>query len=379
MEISDTRYVPISVVSVFAGAGCLFLTVAIAASNMILPNGELSATHNYAAFSPIDDVEGTPKAPVMVEVQPEPVVPEKPVEIEVAYVNLIEPERLVDVSNGLSAPVISTTAPNLKSDFNPIVRSTGWESTHPTGAPEIFASLGSLQVAPPVVREVAPQLSDTRSAAVEAVLPELLFADSADRTDLLGLLGSKEPVIEYPLAGPKLASLGPSRSDTLFPSVLTDPLPAQKEPALAVPETVITEEVVTAEPTEIAIQPEPEPAQVATYTLRPQPRPARPVVIEKPVVAEKPETPKPEVVTPKPPKISNVSVAGSKRVSIVGVFQTRTAVWALLALENGQIVKVTKGTQLSGLRVSRIRGDKIWIRTGNSEKSMRAGDVIMVN
>lgn len=376
MENSGAKYVPISV---FAGAGCLFLAVGVVASNMILPDSDLSTPYDYAAVPDVDAVESAPKAPITAAVQPEPVTPEKPVDVEVEYVNLVEPARLVDVSDDLSEPSIPTTAPTLKPDINPIVRSTGWASLRPTSAPEILASLGGLQVAPPVVHVVEPQLSDTRASVADSVLPELIFTDAADRTDLLGLLGAKERMVDTPLAGPKLASLGPTKSGTLFPDVLMDPLPEQKAPALAEPEMITTAETGAAEPTETDLPPQPDPARTAINTLRPQPRPARPAVVDKPIVAEQPKMPIPDTVAPEQPKIDTVSLAGSKSVSVVGVFQTRTAVWALLALENGQIVKVTKGTNLSGLRVSRIRGDKIWIRNGNSEKSLQAGDEIMVN
>lgn len=378
MNVYQERQFPVSVAFVFGGAACLFLTVAVAASHLVMPDTSAprvtyplteptqSPTETTVATSqPVATAQSNVTSP-----KPEFTAPSATPKID--YVNLVEPAQVLAVSDGLTTPGVAASAPNLAFSFTPITRSTGWQSTRPSDTPEILASLGDLELSTPALREVLVPLSDQRASVASELLPVLRF------DNLVGapvLLGTDEPAIQNDPAAHRLASHGPTTSEALFPSVLMDPLPEQD--VVEVP-TPVTPEV----PTETAqIDPVQEPSvsperatDTPTYALKPQPRPA-----ERPIVAETPKEVEPKSAATKVAAVSEVSVAGSKRVTVVGVFQTRSASWALLALENGQIVKVTNGTKLSNLRVSRIRGDKIWIRVGNAERSLRAGEVIRVN
>ncbi|WP_424941440.1 hypothetical protein [Aliiroseovarius sp. S253] len=327
------------------------------------------------AYSPADTevapADPLPEASAPEIVAPKPEPASQPAKPAIDYVNLVEPAQVLAVSDGLPIPLTTASSPDLSLEFAPIVRSTGWQSARPADTSEILASLGDLQFSPPAIREVPEALSDQRASVAANLVPELHFEDLANAPVLIGI---DEPKLVQTETAHRLASYGPTTAETLFPNVLIDPLPEQ-----ALAETLTPAEPEA--PVEAAtLDPVPEPTapttvavETPTYALKPQPRPKRPVV------AEKPKEAAPKAAAPKVAAISEVSVAGSKRVSVVGVFQTRSAAWALLALDNGQIVKVTNGTKLSTLRVSRIRGDKIWIRVGNAEKSLRAGDVIRVN
>lgn len=369
MSTYQERQFPISVAFVFAGAACLFVTVAVAASNFLLPDTSgpsVAFPQTELALSQSSPDTTTPKVPLH-----EPQNSVQPVAPAVDYVNLVEPAQVLAVSEGLIAPSISSSTPELSVSFAPIVRSTGWQSARPTGSPKVLASLGDLEVSPPAIRDVPAPLSDHMASVFTELVPELRFEDTVNR---LLWVAADEPMIASSETDHRLASHGPTTAELLFPTVLIDPLPEQiitEAPAASVPEVQV--EKATIEPVLEPTAPEAIAVDKPAYALKPQPRPERPVITETPKEA----APKP--AASQAASISEVSVAGSKRVSVVGVFQTRSAAWALLALENGQIVKVTNGTKLSSLRVSRIRGDKVWIRVGNAERSLRAGDVIKVN
>ena len=133
------------------------------------------------------------------------------------------------------------------------------------------------------------------------------------------------------------------------------------------------------------------PETAATYAApKASPRPMRRIQR-----ARKPTPPATQAVAPRP-SVSQQDAAdvipasapapapilpvdGRSRISVVGVFQTDTAAWALLELSDGRIIKATKGTQLDGMSVSRIRGNKIWIRNGGSEKGLTTGQVIALD
>lgn len=70
---------------------------------------------------------------------------------------------------------------------------------------------------------------------------------------------------------------------------------------------------------------------------------------------------------------------GRDRMSVVGIYDTDTAPWALLETSDGRIIKATKGTSFYGMRVARIRGNKIWIRDGGMEKGLTTGQVIVLD
>lgn len=70
---------------------------------------------------------------------------------------------------------------------------------------------------------------------------------------------------------------------------------------------------------------------------------------------------------------------GRNRLSVLGVFQAPKTAWALIELSDGRIIKATKGTSLADFKVSRIRGDRIWIRMGGTEKGLKSGQVVVLN
>jgi hypothetical protein len=365
--VYQERQFPVSVAFVFGGAACLFLTVAVAASKLVLP--ESSAPK---MVFPQTEPPQSPAAATTTTAMPVPADAAPAAAPKIEYVNLVEPAQVLAVSDGLTTPRIAASAPDLAFRFAPITRSTGWQSARPSDTPEILAALGNLELSTPALRDVSVPQSDQRASVTSELLPVLRF------DDLVGprvLRGADEPAIQHDPAAHRLASHGPTTANTLFPSVLVDPLPEQEvvEQPTAVPPEVPTETAQIDPIQEPTVSPE-STADTPTYALKPRPRPA-----ERPVLAETPKDAEPKPSVAKVAAISEVSVAGSKRVAVVGVFQTRSASWALLALDNGQIVKVTNGTKLSNLRVSRIRGDKIWIRVGNAERSLRAGEVIRVN
>ncbi|MCK0139713.1 hypothetical protein [Aliiroseovarius sp. F47248L] len=86
------------------------------------------------------------------------------------------------------------------------------------------------------------------------------------------------------------------------------------------------------------------------------------------------------VVTPAsaPAPTSIRSDDGRNRLSIIGIYTTDAAAWALLEMSDGRIIKATKGTRFDGLRVTRIGGDKIWIRDGGMEKGLTTGQVVVL-
>ncbi|MCK8464674.1 hypothetical protein MUY35_12505 [Aliiroseovarius sp. S1339] len=87
-----------------------------------------------------------------------------------------------------------------------------------------------------------------------------------------------------------------------------------------------------------------------------------------------------EVMPASEPAVAPVLPAdGRERLSVVGIFQTDAAAWALLEFSDGRIIKATKGTTLGGIKVARIRGDKIWFRDGGSEKGLTTGQVIVLD
>ncbi|WP_371169426.1 hypothetical protein [Aliiroseovarius sp. 2305UL8-7] len=69
----------------------------------------------------------------------------------------------------------------------------------------------------------------------------------------------------------------------------------------------------------------------------------------------------------------------SDQVAVLGVFQSKSNAWALLELNDGRIVKAIRGSDLNAFKVSRIRGDKVWIRTGGTEKGLSVGQVFNLN
>ncbi len=70
---------------------------------------------------------------------------------------------------------------------------------------------------------------------------------------------------------------------------------------------------------------------------------------------------------------------GRNRMSVIGIYQTNAAAWALLEFSDGRIIKATKGTSFNGLRVARIGGDRVWLRDGGTEKGIATGQVVVLD
>ncbi|MDE9449596.1 hypothetical protein J3R80_03825 [Aliiroseovarius sp. Z3] len=110
--------------------------------------------------------------------------------------------------------------------------------------------------------------------------------------------------------------------------------------------------------------------------------PARPPARQNVAEPSRPSTePTVAVVTPAsaPAPASIRWDDGRKRMSVVGIYKTGTAAWALLEMSDGRIIKATKGTSFNGFRVTRIGVSKIWIRAGGMEKGLTTGQVVVLD
>ncbi|WP_289040348.1 hypothetical protein [uncultured Aliiroseovarius sp.] len=110
---------------------------------------------------------------------------------------------------------------------------------------------------------------------------------------------------------------------------------------------------------------------------------ATPIPTRTPQVATRPTTPTRPVRADLVPVSAPVAappkpVDGRPHLSVVGVFQTDGTPWALLELSDGRIIKATRGTQFDAIKISRIRGDKVWVRNGGSEKGLTTGQFMVL-
>lgn len=127
------------------------------------------------------------------------------------------------------------------------------------------------------------------------------------------------------------------------------------------------------------------PPQIVGLSTSSTPRmPPKPPTITAPPAKVAPNPPAPQMVTTAPPPEAPPSprpeprTRGQNDVAILRIIHKDNIKQVVFELTDGKTVTANEGTDLGAFKLSRIQGDRVWIRMGRREKSFRTGQFFSV-